>query len=179
MQAFDNALMGFQSSTKSAPNTSEDRLKETSSSALLQDAVASDYQGRSAKQLMDAPVTALKGISSSLGKKLEEEFGISTIREMAANKHAEWARAVVLLADAVAAENHSSRVHGASSSAKAETWNELPAVADSPITEVRDIGESQARLLKEEFGIETVSDLGTHPLFDVARAIVMLAESEG
>ena len=37
----------------------------------------------------------------------------------------------------------------------------------------------QARLLKEAFGIETVSDLGTHPLFDVARAIVMLAESEG
>ena len=60
-----------------------------------------------------------------------------------------------------------------------ETWNELPAVADSPITEVRDIAESQARLLKEAFGIETVSDLGTHPLFDVARAIVMLAESEG
>ena len=52
-------------------------------------------------------------------------------------------------------------------------------LADSPITAVRDIDESQARLLKAEFGIETVSDLGTHPLFDVARAIVMLAASEG
>ena len=51
-------------------------------------------------------------------------------------------------------------------------------VADSPIAEVRDIGETQARLLKEEFGVETVGDLGTHPLFDVAWAIVMLAESE-
>ena len=43
--------------------------------------MASDYQGRSAKQLLDVPVTALKGISSSLGKKLKEEFGISTIQE--------------------------------------------------------------------------------------------------
>ena len=171
MQAFGNALMGFQGSTNS--------VTEISSSVLLEDAVTSDYQGRSAKQLMDVPVTALKGISNSLGKNLKEEFGISSIQEMAANKHAQWARAVVLLADAFAAENDSSRVHSASSSAKAETWNELPAVADAPITEVRDVGESQARLLQEGFGIETVSDLGTHPLFDVARAIVMLAKSEG
>ena len=35
------------------------------------------------------------------------------------------------------------------------------------------------QMLKEEFGIETVSDLGVNRLFDVARAIVMLAESEG
>lgn len=171
MQAFGNALMGFQGSTNS--------VTEISSSVLLEDAVTSDYQGRSAKQLMDVPVTALKGISSSLGKKLAEEFGIGSIQEMAANKHAQWARAVVRLADAFAAENESSRVHNARSSAEAETWNELPAVADAPITEVRDIGESQARLLQQELGIETVSDLGTHPLFDIARAIVMLAESEG
>ena len=170
MQAFDNALMSFQGSTNSA--------METPSSVLLEDAVTGDYRGRSAQQLMDVPVTALKGISSSLGKKLKDEFGISTIQELAANKHAQWARAVVLRADACAAENQPSRVHGARSSATPETWNDLPGVADAPITEVRDIGENQARLLKEGFGIETVSDLGTHPLFDVARAIVMLARSE-
>ncbi len=170
MRAFDNALMGFPCATNS--------VTQTSSSRLLEDALASGYQGRSAKQLLDVPVTALKGISSSVGKKLNEEFGISTIRDMAANKHAEWARAVVLLESAFAAENQSSRMNSASSSAMDETWNELPAVADSPISEVRDIAEGQARLLKEAFGIETVSDLGNHPLFDVAAAIVMLADSE-
>ncbi len=157
MQAFDNALKGLSNSTKSASNTSQNRLEESSSSALLRDAVASDYQGRSARQLMDAPVTALKGISDSLRKRLEEEFAVSTIREMAANKHAEWARAVVRLADVGLAAQ---------------------AVAVSPITEVRNVGESQARLLKEEFGIETVRDLGTNRLFNAARTIVMLAESE-
>jgi hypothetical protein len=158
MQAFNNALKGFANSTKPESNTSEDRQKKTSDLALLRNAVASGYQGRSATQLMDAPVTAVKGISGSLGNRLEEEFAVSTIREMAVNKHAEWARAVVLLADVGLAAQ---------------------AVAVSPITEVRDVGESQARLLKEEFGIETVSDLGTNRLFNVARAIVMLAESEG
>lgn len=103
------------------------------------------------------PVTALKGISVSLAKRLEEEFAVSTIRELAVNKHAEWARAVVQLADAGLAAQ---------------------AVGVSPINEVRDIGESQARLLKEEFGIETVSDLGINRIFNAAWAIVLLAESE-
>jgi hypothetical protein len=170
MQAFDNALMGSESST--------DRVKETPSAALLQGLVASGYQDRSAKQLMDAPVTAIQGISTSLEKNLNEEFGISTIHEMATNKHAKRARAVVLLADAIAAEELSSGATGASSAAEAETCNALPAAADAPITEVRDIGQSQARLLQEGLGIETVRDLGTHPLFDVAWAIVMLADSE-
>ena len=97
MQAIDNALLGFESSTTPAPKTSVDQPSETSRSALLQDAVASDFRSRSARQLMDAPVTALKGISGSLGKKLEEGFGISTVRELAESKHVEWARAVVLL----------------------------------------------------------------------------------
>jgi hypothetical protein len=158
MQAFSNALMGFQGSTKSAPNTSEHRLRETSDSALLQGAVVSDYEGQSATQLMDAPVTALKGISDSLKKRLEDEFGIGTIREMAANKHAEWARAVVRLADATPAAR---------------------TLADSRIAEARDIGESQASLLKQEFGVETVRDLGSNHLFNAARAIFMLAESDG
>lgn len=158
MQAFDNAIKCFPNSTKSASKTSENRLGVNSGSALLQNAVASDYQGRSATQLINAPVEALKGISGSLAKRLEEVFAICTIREMAVNKHAKWARAVVQLADVGLAAQ---------------------AVAVSPITEVRDIGDSQARLLKEEFGVESVSDLGTNRIFNAAWAIITLAESEG
>lgn len=157
MQAFDDALKRSPSSTKSLPDTPMNRLKEPANSALLAVAVLSDYQGRSARQLMHAPVTALKGISGQLGKKLDQEFSICTIREMAANKHAERARAVALIANA---------------------QPDAQTVADSPITEVRDIGENQALLLKEEFGIATVRDLGNNHLFNVARAIVMLAEAE-
>lgn len=157
MQAFENALLGFHGLTKAASSTAEHGSKETADSALLQGAVVSDYEGQSATQLMDAPVTALKGISDSLKKRLEEEFGISTIREMALNRHAEWARAVVRLADATPAAQR---------------------LADARIAEARDVGESQAGLLKRGFGIETVRDLGTNHLFNAAQAIVMLAELE-
>lgn len=156
MQAFDSALTGLQSGTWSAPTTCEVRPKETPDAALIQGEVARECEGRSAKQLVDAPTTVLSGISDSLAKKLEDEFAISSVREMATNKHAEWARAVVLLAD------------------------EEPAaltVSNSRITEARNVSESQASLLKEEFGIETVHDLGTNHLFNAARAVVMLAES--
>lgn len=158
MEAFDSALTGLLGSTKPVAKAPEGRSRETSGSALLQGAVVSDYDGQSATQLMDAPVTALKGISDSLGKKLKEEFAVSTIREMAANELAEWAHTVVMLADA---------------SPPART------VADSRIAEARNLCQSQASFLKEGFGIETVRDLGAHPLFNAARTIVLLAEAEG
>ena len=105
-----------------------------------------------------ASIEELDVVHIIIGKRLEQEFAVSTIREMAVNKHAEWARAAVLLADVGLAAQ---------------------AVADSPLAKVREVGGSQARLLKEEFGIETVGDLGTNRFFNVAWAIFMLAESEG
>jgi hypothetical protein len=170
MQELDNVLTGSQGLANSASTVSEDQPRDASGHLLLQGVVASDYKDCSAEQLRAAPISALKGISISLGKRLEEELAISTIGEMAANKHAEWAQGVVLLADAELATEGSADVG---------ERKDLQAVADSPITDVRDIGESQARLLKEEFGIETVRDLGTHHLFNVARTIVILAKSEG
>jgi hypothetical protein len=158
MQAFSNALTGLPRSSRSVPVPPDDRSGTTFLAALLHDTVESEFEGQSASQLVDAPVAALKGISDSLAEKLEEAFAFSTIGDMAANEHAEWARAVVLLADANLAARK---------------------VADSRITEVQNISQSQACLLREEFGIETVGDLGNHPLFNSARTIVMLAQAKG
>ncbi|AKA69639.1 hypothetical protein Ccar_02145 [Clostridium carboxidivorans P7] len=56
------------------------------------------YEGKSFKELVDAPVSALEGISAEGGKVLEEKFKIKTIGDLAKFKYAKIAEAIVLLA---------------------------------------------------------------------------------
>lgn len=57
------------------------------------------YEGKSFKELVDAPVSALEGISAEGGKILEEKFKIKTIGDLAKFKYAKVAEAIVLLAE--------------------------------------------------------------------------------
>jgi hypothetical protein len=180
MQTLDNALAGLQSLMLSASIIPADQPRDASGQALLQDAIVSAYKGFSAKELTVAPVTALKGISNSLGKRLEEEFAISSIRDLANHPHAEWASGMVLLTDFEhRAKDRSSWENDDRSTAHAGHRKDWQPIADSPLTEVREISESQAKLLREAFGIETARDLAHNRYFNIARAIVMLALSEG
>ncbi len=56
------------------------------------------YEGKSFKELVDAPVSALEGISDEGGKILEQKFKIKTIGDLAKFKYAKIAEAIVLLA---------------------------------------------------------------------------------
>ncbi len=56
------------------------------------------YEGKSFKELVDAPVSALEGISAEGGKVLEEKFKIKTIGDLAKFKYAKVAEAIILLA---------------------------------------------------------------------------------
>ena len=56
------------------------------------------YEGKSFKELVDAPVSAIAGISDEGGKVLEEKFKIKTIGDLAKFKYAKLAEAIVLLA---------------------------------------------------------------------------------
>lgn len=55
------------------------------------------YEGKSFKEIVDAPVSALEGISAEGGKVLEEKFKIKTIGDLAKFKYAKIAEAIVLL----------------------------------------------------------------------------------
>ena len=183
MQTLDSTLAGFQQLTQSVTIISTRPTSEAPGQALLQDAIAMAYQGCSAKELTDAPVTALKGISTSLGRQLEEEFAISSVRDMADHPHTEWASGIVLLADTERlstdrSSRDNSRDNDDQASARGEHRQELRSVADAPLAEVREISDRQATLLREAFGIVTARDFATNCHFNIARAIVMLAESE-
>ena len=59
-------------------------------------AVDKQYEGKSLKEIADAPVAALEGVSEASGKILAQ-LGIKTIRDLGEWKFANWARAIVEL----------------------------------------------------------------------------------
>lgn len=60
-------------------------------------AVDKQYEGKSLKEIAEAPVAALEGVSEESGKILAQ-LGIKTIRDLGEWKFANWARAIVELA---------------------------------------------------------------------------------
>lgn len=58
-----------------------------------------DYEGMDFRELADAPVAAIRGLSEDDARALKDAFGVDTIRELAENKFVRIAQAVVALAD--------------------------------------------------------------------------------
>ena len=54
-----------------------------------------NYQNKSYEDLLDAPLTAFKGVSDAMAKDMKAAFGIDTIRELAESKYFQWAKEIV------------------------------------------------------------------------------------
>jgi hypothetical protein len=57
------------------------------------------YEQKEFKELAEAPVDALQGVSEKDAQLLKEAFNIKTVRDFATNKYVRWAQAIVNLAD--------------------------------------------------------------------------------
>ncbi|GHJ44536.1 hypothetical protein Cs7R123_18780 [Catellatospora sp. TT07R-123] len=57
------------------------------------------WEGKSARDIADAPVTAIQGISEGDAEKLFQAFGIKTVRDLGTNKFFRWAQSIATLAD--------------------------------------------------------------------------------
>lgn len=62
-------------------------------------AVDAAYQNKSLKELADAPVDALQGVSAKDGQLLKEAFNVKTVRDLANLKYVRWAQAIVHLSE--------------------------------------------------------------------------------
>ena len=61
-------------------------------------AVDKAFESKSLKEIADAPVDALEGVSAGDAELLAKAFGIKTIRDLGTNKHFLTAHAIVTLA---------------------------------------------------------------------------------
>ena len=57
------------------------------------------YEKKPLKELVDAPVSALQGVSEGDAQKLKEAFNVKTIKDLAKLKYVRWAQAIITLAE--------------------------------------------------------------------------------
>jgi hypothetical protein len=57
------------------------------------------YENKPLKELVDAPVSALQGVSEGDAQKLKEAFNVKTIKDLAKLKYVRWAQAIITLAE--------------------------------------------------------------------------------
>jgi len=57
------------------------------------------YEKMSLKELVNAPVDALQGVSEGDAKLLKEAFNVKTIADLAKLKYVKWAKAICQLAE--------------------------------------------------------------------------------
>jgi hypothetical protein len=65
----------------------------------LNKALDKEYETKSLKEIADAPVAALEGVSEKDAELLKAAFNVKTIRDLANLKFVKWAQAIVTLAD--------------------------------------------------------------------------------
>lgn len=83
----------------------QERSLPTASKSLgVERVLAPGYAGRPFRELANAPVSALRGLSESHEQVLKDEFGIKTLKGFAENKHFNWALQIVTLAELETAE---------------------------------------------------------------------------
>jgi len=65
----------------------------------LNKALVKAYEGKSFKELVDAPVHALAGVSENDAKLLQDAFNVKTVGDLAKLKYVRWAQAIATLAE--------------------------------------------------------------------------------
>ena len=64
----------------------------------LDKALDKAYEGKSLTEILDAPVSALAGVSDGDAEKLAAAFNVKTVRDLGANKYFALAQTLVALA---------------------------------------------------------------------------------
>jgi hypothetical protein len=65
----------------------------------INNAVDKAYESKSLKEIADAPISALQGLTQADADLLKQALGVKTIKEFGSNKFVKWAQAIAVLAD--------------------------------------------------------------------------------
>jgi hypothetical protein len=65
----------------------------------INEVVDKSYQNKALREIADAPVNALHGISAKDAEALHKAFNVKTVRDLANLKYVKWAYAITTLAD--------------------------------------------------------------------------------
>jgi len=133
-------------------------------SAILKKYLDKKYEKMSWREVANAPVSAISGISEQDSRDLKEVFGIDTIRELAQNKY-------VCIAQGINSFSKAS----AQIIDKAFESKEFEELRKKPVRAIAGISEEDAALLKRAFGIDSIQELAENKFVCITQTIVALA----
>lgn len=148
-------------------------VPRASAAELVRDTTVKAYHGVTPAELAEAPASALRGLSREKERELKAAFNFRSIRDMATWPPLERAESLVVLAD-----TGDERRRGAASSRRQSRREAVKAAADGPLHRLDGVSRRQAGVLGDALKIRTVRELAGNRLFRVARAIVVLADTE-
>ena len=127
--------------------------------------IADDYRDRPIGELLSAPLTALRGLSPEAAERLGGAFKVESVGALGRHVLFRFAQAMVVMG-------------GVKNDAVHSDWGGLPLrdALDQPPTVIKYLTAEQASALEFALGITTLKEMGTHPLFLRAQALLALAE---
>ena len=123
------------------------------------------YEDKTILELVEAPVSAISGVSEADAEDLKKAFNIETVEDLASNDYVLLAQAIALFSDA----------SGAVLDKKFES-KDFAELADKPASAISGVSEGDGALLKKSLGIDTIRELADNKYVLVAQATVTLAE---
>ena len=125
--------------------------------AISKDWVDKAYEGKSAKELLNAPVSAIQGVSEGDADLLKKAFNIKTVKDFATSKFVIMAQELADLKNKVD---------------KAYETKSLSEIGDAPVDAIQGVSAGDAEKLKSAFNVKTVKDLANLKFAKWAQAIL-------
>jgi Helix-hairpin-helix domain len=122
------------------------------------------YENKSILELVEAPVSAISGVTESDAQDLKKAFGIETVEDLANNKY-------VKLAQGINAFSASSGII----LDKQYVLDGFKKLALEPVSAISGVSKEDAALLKKAFGIDTIKEFALNKYVGIAQATVQLA----
>ena len=123
-----------------------------------------EYESKTWRELAEAPVSAISGVSEKDAEDLKKAFGIDTVREFAQNKYVNVAQGI----------NCFSKVSTSILTKEFES-KEFEELKEKPVHAISGVSEGDSELLKRAFGVDTIQELAENKYVCVAKTIVSLA----
>jgi hypothetical protein len=122
------------------------------------------YEDKSILELVDAPVSAISGVSESDGEDLDKAFGIKTVLDFAGNKYVRLAQGITNFSDC-----------SGDILDKEYELEQYVELAEKPVEAISGVSDNDATLLKKAFNIKTIRDLAENKYVMIAQTTVTLA----
>ncbi|MFN8534241.1 MAG: hypothetical protein U0556_11930 [Dehalococcoidia bacterium] len=131
----------------------------------LSHVLAADYRGKALEDVLDSPVTALAGATPEAAESLRAQFKIEPVEGLGKNVLFRFAAAMVVMG-------------GVKNDALHSDWGDQPLrdALGQPPTTIKYITADQGSALATGLGITTLKEMGSHPLFQRAQALLALRD---